>query len=248
VSAALVVGASGGIGSALTAELLARDEHEVVVAACREPAASDALRALGRVHPERLLPLALDLTDPASLADAAARVAQRVDTLTMLINCAGVLHAGALQPERRLSEVDAAALVESFRVNAIGPLLVAQAFAPLLDREARTVLANLSARVGSLGDNRLGGWYAYRASKAAQNMFTRNLAIELARRHRGLICVALHPGTVDTALSRPFQARVPPERLFTPARAASQLLAVIDALAPHDNGGFFAWDGSPVPW
>ena len=248
MSAALIVGASGGIGHAVVAELLAGNAHDVVVAACREPGASDAMKTLANAHPQRLLTLALDVTDPVSLGEAAARLERRVDNLTMLMNCAGVLHDGALQPERRLSEVDAAALLEAFRVNALGALLVAQAFAPLFDREARTVLANLSARVGSIGDNRLGGWYAYRASKAAQNMFTRNLAIELSRRHRGLICVALHPGTVDTGLSRPFQARVPPERLFTPARAARQLLGVIDALGPDDNGGFFAWDGSPVPW
>ena len=153
-----------------------------------------------------------------------------------------------MQPEKRLADVSPVSLQRSFAVNAVGPLLVAKHFQGLLDREARAVFASLSARVGSIGDNRLGGWYAYRSAKAAQNMVTRNLSIELRRRARGVICVALHPGTVDTGLSRPFQSNVPEERLFSPERAAQQLLAVIDGLRPEDNGGFVAWDGQPIPW
>jgi NAD(P)-dependent dehydrogenase (short-subunit alcohol dehydrogenase family) len=110
------------------------------------------------------------------------------------------------------------------------------------------VLANLSARVGSIADNRLGGWYGYRAAKTAQNMFTRTLSIELARRAPNVICLALHPGTVDTDLSRPFQASVPADRLFDPPRAARQLLQVIDAASPQESGRFLAWDGSLIPW
>jgi NAD(P)-dependent dehydrogenase (short-subunit alcohol dehydrogenase family) len=110
------------------------------------------------------------------------------------------------------------------------------------------VFASISARVGSIGDNRLGGWYAYRGAKAAQNMFTRTLAIEWARTRRNVICVALHPGTTDTELSRPFQANVPPEKLFAPGRTVHQLLEVIDRLTPADSGSFLAWDGSPIPW
>jgi len=151
-------------------------------------------------------------------------------------------------PERRLADVAGANLLASFAVNAAGPLLVAKYFQRFLPRRDRAVFASLSARVGSIGDNRLGGWYAYRGSKAAQNMFTRCLSVELVRRHRGLICVALHPGTVDTELSRPFQARVAEEQLFTVKRAAAQLLDVIAGLAPEDNGAFIAWDGQSVEW
>ena len=180
---------------------------------------------------------------------AARIVAGEVEAVDLVVNCAGVLHdEAAMQPERRLEDVQVEHLQRAFAVNAIGPLLVAKHFQQLLPRRQRAVFASLSARVGSIGDNRLGGWYAYRASKAAQNMITRNLSIELRRRSRGIVCVALHPGTVDTALSRPFQRNVPSEKLFSPERAASQLLAVVDRLGPDDNGGFFAWDGQPVPW
>ena len=119
---------------------------------------------------------------------------------------------------------------------------------PLLRHGERSVVVHVSARVGSIGDNRSGGWYGYRASKAAQNMFTRNLAIELGRRAPNLICLALHPGTVDTGLSRPFQRSVPAERLFDPKRAADQLLSLIDSCGPGDSGRFLAWDGQPIPW
>jgi NAD(P)-dependent dehydrogenase (short-subunit alcohol dehydrogenase family) len=110
------------------------------------------------------------------------------------------------------------------------------------------VFASISARVGSIGDNRLGGWYAYRGAKAAQNMFTRTLAIEWARSRRNVVCVALHPGTTDTDLSRPFQANVAPDKLFDRGRTVRQLLAVIDRLTPADTGRFYAWDGSEIPW
>jgi NAD(P)-dependent dehydrogenase (short-subunit alcohol dehydrogenase family) len=138
--------------------------------------------------------------------------------------------------------------MEAFAVNGAGPLLLAKHLEPLLPRRERAVFASLSARVGSIGDNRLGGWYAYRASKAAQNMFIRTLAIELARRARGAICVALHPGTTDTELSRPFQGGVPESKLFTAERAVEQLLRVIDGLGPGDTGRFIAWNGERIPW
>ena len=153
-----------------------------------------------------------------------------------------------MQPEKRLGDVTPANLQRSFAVNAIGPLLVAKHFRILLPPRERSIFANLSARVGSIGDNHLGGWYAYRASKAAQNMLTRNLAIELRRRAQGLICIALHPGAVDTGLSRPFQSKVPANRLFSPERAATQLLKIMDRLQPDDSGGFFSWNGERIPW
>jgi NAD(P)-dependent dehydrogenase (short-subunit alcohol dehydrogenase family) len=139
-------------------------------------------------------------------------------------------------------------LVRAFHVNAFGPLLIAKHFAPLLMHRARTVFANVSARVGSIGDNRLGGWYAYRGSKAAQNMFTRNLAIELGRRNPELVVMALHPGTVATDLSLPFRRGVPSDKLFDVGRAARQLLDVMDRVPRDQSGGFFAYDGSPIPW
>ena len=245
----MVQGASRGIGAAFVRALAASPTVRRIVATSRDPDASEALADLRRDIGERLLAVPLDVTREATIEAAADTVSDRVETLSLIVNCAGLLHDGeAMQPERRLAEVSPAALQRSFEVNAWGPLLVAKHFARLLPRRGRAVFASLSARVGSIGDNRLGGWYAYRAAKAAQNMFTKGLAIELPRRHRGTLVVALHPGTVDTDLSAPFQSRVPDEQLFDAGRAAGQLLAVIDGLGRDDNGGFFAWDGQPIPW
>ena len=144
--------------------------------------------------------------------------------------------------------LDAASLAALFATNAIGPALVAKHLLPLTPRDRSSLFAALSARVGSIGDNRLGGWYGYRASKAALNMMIRNLAIEQRRTRPLSVCVALHPGTVQTALSAPFQASVRPERLFTPAHSAEALMRVMECLGPEDSGGFFAWDGAAIPW
>ena len=168
--------------------------------------------------------------------------------MDLVIVATGLLTGAAARPERRLADLDPEGLAESFRVNTIGPALVAKAFVPLLPRGRRAVFAVLSARVGSLADNRLGGWYGYRASKAALNMVVRCLAVELARTHPLAVCAALHPGTVETGLSRPFLRGVDPGRLATPAEAAARLLAVVDALTPADSGGVFAYDGRPIPF
>ena len=142
----------------------------------------------------------------------------------------------------------AAGMAELFAVNTIGPALIAKHALPLLRRTSRAVFAALSARVGSIADNRLGGWHSYRASKAALNMLVKNLALELARTHPQALAVTLHPGTVDTALSAPFQRGVVPEKLFTPALSAGALLQVLDGLTPAQSGGLFAWDGAQVPF
>lgn len=138
-------------------------------------------------------------------------------------------------------------LLRDYRVNTVGPALVAKHFLPLLPRDRRAIFAALSARVGSTSDNRLGGWHSYRASKAALNMILRNLAIELVRSHPQAIVAGLHPGTVQTRLSEPFQRGVQPEKLFTPEHSAGRLLSVLDGLAPADSGGVFAWDGTVIP-
>ncbi len=244
----LVQGASRGIGLAMLRQLLARHADGRVVATCRQPDQAEALQALAAGSGGRVRVIALELTDEASISAAAERSAEFIDELQLILNVGGFLHRPGQMPERRLAEVESANLIASFAVNAAGPLLVAKHFQRFLPRTGRAVFASLSARVGSIGDNRLGGWYAYRGAKAAQNMFTRCLSVELVRRHRGLICVALHPGTVDTELSRPFQARVAEEKLFSVARAASQLLDVIAALTVEDNGAFIAWDGQRVEW
>ncbi|GAC1625851.1 MAG: SDR family oxidoreductase [Nevskia sp.] len=246
---ALIVGGSRGIGLAFVRALLADAGFERVIAAARAPAASPGLQALHETHGERLLRLALDVSDEVGIERAALQLRETVPALHLLINCAGLLHAAdGLAPERRLADVRPDHLLRSYAVNALGPLLVAKHFSALLAHGERAVLANLSARVGSIGDNRLGGWYAYRAAKAAQNQITRTLAIELARRAPNLVCVALHPGTVETELSAPFRGNVAAGKLFTADQSAACLLRVIAGLSRESSGRFYAWDGAEIPW
>ena len=246
----LIQGASRGIGLEFVRQCLAEPRVGHVVATCRNPSSAVALTTLAMTATSRLTVLPLDVTDEASVSAAVRTAAQTVPRLHMVVNCAGVLHDAAvgMRPEKRLADVQPAALARAFAINAIGPLLMARHLEPLLAHAERAVFASLSARVGSIEDNRLGGWYAYRASKAAQNMYTRTLAIEWARSRRNVICVALHPGTTDTELSRPFQANVPQAKLFTVAYAVTALLGVLDRLQPTDSGQFFAWDGERIPW
>ena len=245
----LIQGSSRGIGLEFVRQLLGDAAPGRIFAACRAPQASPSLVDLAAQDP-RLGLLKLDVTSEPSIRAAAASVAAEVPRLHLVVNCAGLLHdrAAGIAPEKRLADVESDALMASFAVNAVGPLLVARYFEPLLAHAERAVFASISARVGSIGDNRLGGWYAYRGSKAAQNMFTKTLAIEWARSRRNVICVALHPGTTDTELSRPFQANVPPQKLFSVERTVAQLLAVIDRLTPADSGRFLAWDGTGIAW
>ncbi|MEM7405100.1 MAG: SDR family NAD(P)-dependent oxidoreductase [Pseudomonadota bacterium] len=255
---AVVVGATGGVGAAVVKALVAQRRYSTVWALGRTmtvpPEAEEASRAPADSDPEcRVRRLRVDVTSESSIELAAtqfgAELGRSGGYLSLLFNAAGVLHEGRnMRPERRLADVDASSVQRSFAVNALGPLLVAKHFATYLPRRGRSIVANVSARVGSIGDNRLGGWYAYRAAKAAQNMFTRNLAIELRRRAADVICVALHPGTVDTRLSLPFQGNLPSGQMRSPDVAAAQLLQVLDALTSADNGSFKAWDGADIDW
>lgn len=248
-AAALVTGASRGIGREFVRQLLESGTFATVLA-CSRSAQQDAdLRQWSAASPALRL-LDMDVADEASIRAAATGAARQVERLHLVVNCAGVLHDARIpmRPERRLADLRPEALHRAFAVNAVGPLLVARHFEPLLAHREHAVFASLSARVGSIADNRLGGWYAYRASKAAQNQFLRTLAIEWARSCRNVVCVALHPGTTDTELSKPFQARVPADRLFTTERCVRQLLAVIERLGPRDSGRFLGWDGAEIPW
>ena len=245
---ALVTGASSGIGLAVVRELLDAGNVGCVYAVARGAQDSAALSDLAATHGERLLPVAADLTCAADLQALAARVAECTDALHLVFNAAGVLHAPGVRPEKSLASLRSEVLAQVFALNAFAPVLLVQALLPLLRHRAPMVLASLSARVGSIGDNQRGGWYAYRASKAAQNQLFRTLAIELRRTHPTACCVLLHPGTVDTPLSQPFQGGVPADKLFTPKQAARQLLALVARMTPADSGRFYAWDGSEVPW
>lgn len=223
---AAVIG-SGGIGAALAEALRAQAGFDEVV-------------VLGR----RSTP-ALDLLDEASIATCAAWLAAR-GSLEMVIDATGILHGPGMTPEKSWRELDPAVLARAFAINAIGPALLMKHFLPLLPRERRAVFATLSAKVGSIGDNRLGGWYAYRASKAALNQLVRTASIELRRSRPQAICVALHPGTVDTGLSAPFAKSG--LQVQAPALAAQRLLAVLAGLKAEDSGEFFDYRGERLPW
>ncbi|MEN2786584.1 SDR family NAD(P)-dependent oxidoreductase [Sphingomonas qilianensis] len=227
---AVIIGASGGIGAALEEALADEGAFDTVHGFARSRS--------GDQH--------LDLEDEASIASAAAVVAKG-PAPRLIIVATGLLQEDGHGPEKSMREFDPAWLARNFTINTIGPALVAKHFLPLMTKGQRGVFAALSARVGSITDNKLGGWYGYRASKAALNMMLRTLAIEERRRNERSIVVGLHPGTVDTALSKPFQGNVQPGHLFDPGRAAVQLLDVIDGLKVPDSGKVFAWDGTEVP-
>lgn len=234
---AAVVGASGGVGSALVEAL----DRDVSVA---------RVFAMSRTEPQdsggKTLWLPIDIEKESTIEAAATQVWKELGSLHVVIVASGILHAGAMQPEKTWRTLDTASLENAFRINAIGPALVAKHFLPLLARQRKSVFAALSARIGSISDNRLGGWYAYRASKAALNMLVRTLSIELTRVNPQALCIGLHPGTVDTRLSRPFQTNVPNSRLFSPCFAADRLLAVVDNVRPEKTGRLFAWDDTEI--
>ncbi len=219
---AVVIGASGGIGSAILQHL----EHSPVF---------NHVIAFGRP--------ALDLKNEDSIREAAASIDQPID---LVFVATGVLHTDSYQPEKALRQIDPAAMQDVFAINTVGPALVAKHFLPKMRKDAKSVFAALSARVGSISDNRLGGWVSYRASKAALNMVLKTAAIEHRRSRPQSVLLALHPGTVDTQLSSPFQRGVPDGKLFDPAFSAGKLLDVIDDAQADDTGGFFAWDGKAI--
>lgn len=229
-TSAVIIGASGGIGSALEAALIEEGTYDVVHGLARS--------RTGAQH--------IDLLDESSIAAAAAKIAKG-PAPALVIVATGLLHSDDHSPEKAMSELDPQWLAQLYAVNAIGPALVAKHFLPLMPSKGRTVFAALSARIGSIGDNRLGGWYGYRASKAALNMLVRTLAIEERRRNDRAIVVGLHPGTVDTALSRPFQRNVKDGRLFDTERAALQLLDVIEELKVTDSGKHIDFEGAEIP-
>lgn len=224
---AVIFGSGGGIGSALMDALRSNDSFAHLVGFNRKTTPS------------------IDLMNEASL-ERAARFAAEMGELRLVIDATGFLHDDRQGPEKSWRQIDAGNLARSFALNAIGPALIMKHVLPLLPGSGKAVFATLSARVGSIGDNRLGGWYSYRASKAALNQLVRTSAVELARQSPEALCVALHPGTVATSLSAPFAATG--LKVHTPSEAAHHLLGVIDGLTAEANGGFFDWRGQPVAW
>ncbi|PSB50810.1 SDR family NAD(P)-dependent oxidoreductase [Chamaesiphon polymorphus] len=242
---ALIVGGGQGIGLGFVRKLLANKDLERVYATYRRLESATELLAIADA---RLECFQMDLTDESQIAAVMHKIQSETTALHYVINCVGVLHEGELQPEKSLRQIESDRLLRYFQVNSVGAMLLFKQVQPLLKHQNRSILATISAKVGSIGDNQLGGWYGYRASKAALNMFIRTTAIEYKRTCPQAILVALHPGTTDTRLSLPFQRNVPPDKLFSVDRTVAQLLTVIDRLEPTDSGEFFSWDGSRLPW
>lgn len=242
----LIVGANRGIGLGFVQQLLGNPQVKQLYATHRQTATCE-LQALAD-QTDRLHLLPMDITDETSIAQAVTTLRQQIDRLHLVIYCVGFLHTDTIQPEKSLQQIQANTLLRYFQVNSIGAILLAKHLLPLLKHSDRSVFASISAKIGSIGDNQLGGWYGYRASKAALNMFMHNAAIEYSRKAPKAILVLLHPGTTDTQLSQPFQRNIPTEKLFSVDRTVSQLLSVIDQLHPEDSGQFFNWDGSRLPW
>lgn len=217
----LIIGASGGIGTALTRAARGQNVEIVTLARSRD---------------------GFDITDEASVQSHLGALDGTFDTI---IVASGALEIDGAQPEKSIRSLTQKAMMDQFALNAVGPALVLAHAADLLPKDRRAVFAVLSARVGSIGDNRLGGWISYRSAKAAVNQIVHTAAIELARSHPDSICVALHPGTVATPFTEKYLGRHP---AVAPGEAAENLLRVIDRLDAKDTGGFFDWAGKAVPW
>lgn len=252
----LVNGASRGLGLELTRQLLAKHPESPVVATCRTPDSADNLAALKEQYPSQLTVLRLDVTEEDTMQVVAKEISDKFGRLDLLVTTAGVLHIpDVMQPEPKLVNVDPENLMRAYRINAVGPILVAKHMMPLLKsgkgegtgREG-AVVANITCKVASLRDNLLGGWYSYRTSKASLNQFTKTLAVECQRRKEPVISVVIHPGFVDTELSKPYQRNIPPEKLFTPETSAEKLLEILDSLKMEDTGKFFSYNRQEIPW
>ncbi|MEH2446148.1 MAG: SDR family NAD(P)-dependent oxidoreductase [Nostoc sp.] len=245
---ALIVGANRGIGLGFVKKLLEDNIIAKVYATYRQPESASDLIALAGEHSQRLICLEMDITDELQIVEAVQKIHTQVDKLHLVVNCVGLLHEDTLQPEKSLRQINSENLLRYFQINSVGAVLLAKHLLPLFRHGERSVFATISAKLGSIGDNQLGGWYGYRASKAALNMLMRTAAIEYKRSCPKALIVTLHPGTTDTRLSHPFQRNVPAEQLFSVERTVTQLLAVIEQLQEGDSGQFFSWNGSRLPW
>lgn len=247
----VVTGASRGIGRQIVLDTLKRKNGHII-ACCRNP------EEIEETFPsDRVSCLRLDLENNLDIQSASDYISNNFGRVDMLWNVAGILGNGSIgQPERSLSHVNTDWMTKTFQINTIGPVLFSRSLAPLMKTNVRgktnenprpkSVIANLSARVGSISDNQLGGWYSYRMSKAALNQATKTMALELKR--QGIWTISLHPGTTDTDLSKPFQKNVKAERLFPVEFTSKRLIDVVDCMEEIHSGGFYDWSGKALPF
>ncbi|XP_028279325.1 uncharacterized protein LOC114447317 isoform X1 [Parambassis ranga] len=258
---ALIQGASRGLGLEFCRHILKNKSLAGVIATCRNPDGATELRGLADQHPGRLTVLKLDVDQEEDIRGAAERVKESFGRLDLIVNSSAMLHPSG-KGETSLRDVSAQGIISTLTTNTVGPLVMAKYFVPLLQKggggfgqqPAETakqhsgIVVNITAKVGSIGDNGLGGWYSYRMSKAALNMATRNLSIELGRSRPKVVCVSLHPGTVNTDLSRPYHRNVPKEKLFSSEYSVYCLMSIIDTLSMEKTGKAYSWDGTELPW
>ncbi len=239
----LVIAASGGIGLAISKKLI--EQNHILFLTTRS-IHSDPGEHLKSISENKAELFELDLTNETDISVLFESIKTKTSWLDLIINCSGLLYDETLQPEKRIEDLEYKKLQRNFMINSIAPVMIAKFSLPLFRHDQLNIFANISARVGSISDNRLGGWYSYRMSKAAQNMATKTLSIELKRRRPNTIVVGLHPGTVDTRLSKPFQGNVKKQHLKTADEAANNLLNVISNLSLEHTGKVFAWDGQEI--
>ena len=232
-----VIGSSGGLGSAFVKNLEKRESVESVIALSRNKS---------NMCSSKIEEICIDIESEESIIRASKQIEQK--KIDIIIVATGILQNSFLKAEKRISQIEPDAMNQIFKVNAVGPILVMKHFLPLMNPDRKTVFAFLSAKVGSITDNKLGGWASYRSSKAALNMLIKTASIEIKRSLPNCIAVSLHPGTVDTNLSKPYQRGVPMDKLFSPDYAVENLLKVIDNLTIADSGCFFSWNGEKLDY
>lgn len=238
---AVIIGGNGGVGREFVRQLQDSSQVHSIVATHRNPI------PIG-FHHSKVIWVQVDVRNESTIESLAGYLKDTGMNPNLVINCIGILHTSEFGPEKTWRHLNAQTMHDVFAINAFAVALLGKHLIPLIPRQGRSIFASLSARVGSIEDNRLGGWYSYRASKTAHNMFIKTLSIESWRKHPDLALVSLHPGTVDTALSEPFTARYDPNKLFTAKRSVKELSNVISNLNCKDTGGFFAWDGQKIPF
>ena len=238
---AVVIGGNGGVGREFVRQLQDSNRVHSIVATHRKPISES-------FHHPKVTWAQVDVREETTIEALAKHLKDTGLKPNLVINCIGVLHTSDFGPEKTWRHLNAQTMHDVFAINAFAVGLLGKHLIPLIPRKDRSIFASISARVGSIADNRLGGWYSYRASKTAHNMFVKTLSIEAWRKHPELAIVSLHPGTVDTTLSEPFTARYDPSKLFTSTRAVNELSSVISNLTSKDTGGFFAWDGQSIPF
>lgn len=259
MAVALIQGASRGLGLQFTQVLAARANVAKIIATSRTAENSSSLLEICQKYPDKIHLVNLDVTDEKQIKDSVPLVKEWTGgKIDLLVNCSAILHPSG-KGETSLRDVSLEGLKKTFETNTIGPLLMSKYYSPLIlksggfigsqtEKKHTGILVNISARVSSISDNKLGGWYSYRLSKTALNQATRNLSIELGRGKSKVICVALHPGTVDTDLSRAYHKGVPAGKLFSTEKSVNYLLSVIDNLSYEDTGKFINWDGGEIPF